>query len=260
MDPRRRPGFTLIELLVVIAIIAILIALLLPAVQAAREAARRAHCRNNLRQMGLAIATYHDAGGQFPPGGWRIGPNKTLVNLAWSALILPGVEQGPLYAGLNLATAYNGQENRTVAAVVLSVYLCPTSRRVEPTVSGRGASDYGGMIGERITSPNNPVKGPLAYDRTFPIAAIRDGTSHTMFVGEASAWPDGQWIDALNVFDQAFAINKAPAFENDLRSDHPGGAFALFGDGHVGFIPETIDVLALAALCTRDGGEIVGDY
>ena len=257
--PRRnaRPGFTLIELLVVIAIIGVLVALLLPAVQAAREAARRAHCLNNLRQMAIALQAYHDSGDQFPPGGWINGPEKKQVWIAWSALILPQMEQAATYDAINIGKGFDSAENRTVAANTLSVYLCPSSRRPDVRVSGRGVSDYGGMYGERITSPNNPPKGAMLYNQTLPIAAITDGTSNTLFIGEAAGWLDGQWLNARNVFDQAFAINQAPSFENDLRSDHPGGAHAAFGDGHAGFIRATIDLRDLAALCTRAGGEIV---
>src|SRR5262245_18858252 len=97
-------GFTLIELLVVIAIIGALIALLLPAVQAAREAARRITCAANLRQVGIALHGYHDAMATFPPGGWEWRPpgNRVRRQLAWSALILPYLEQKPLYDALNL--------------------------------------------------------------------------------------------------------------------------------------------------------------
>ena len=97
----------------------------------------------------------------------------------------------------------------------------------------------------------------MLYDRAFPIAAIRDGTSQTIFVSEDAGWSDGQWIYARNVFDQAFAINKAPAFEDDMRSEHPGGVDALFGDGSARFLRETIAPRPLAALCTRAGGEII---
>jgi prepilin-type N-terminal cleavage/methylation domain-containing protein/prepilin-type processing-associated H-X9-DG protein len=254
----RRRGFTLIELLVVIAIIAILIALLLPAVQSAREASRRIQCFNNLRQMGLALHAYHDLGDRFPPGGWIKGPGKSnIVWIAWSALLLRHMEQEALYNGLNLARPFDNPANLSAAKTVLAVYLCPTAQRPTPYSAGLAAADYGGMFGERITSPNEPPKGAMLYDQAFSIAAIRDGTSNTLFVGEASAWPEGQWINAHNVFDQAFPINKAPWFENDLRSDHPGGAQALFGDGHARFIKESIDARALAALCTRAGGEVV---
>jgi hypothetical protein len=244
-------------LLVVIAIIGILIALLLPAVQSAREAARRAHCLNNLRQMGLALHGYHDTAGSFPPGGWLRRPGEPMRWLAWSALLLRHLEQQALYDSLNLAVPYDHSANTTGSQVVLSVYLCPTSRRDQDRVSGRGACDYGGIYGERITSPNNPPKGPMLYDRAFPIASIRDGTSQTIFIAEDSAWADGQWIFARNVFDQAFAINKGPAFENDIRSDHPGGALAVFGDGSARFLKETMALRPLAALCTRAGGEVI---
>src|SRR3954452_16679883 len=107
---QRRRGFTLIEVLVVIAIVAALIALLLPAVQAAREAARRMQCVNNLKQLGLALQNYESSNNTFPIGsvfGVGVGPCRTLnvgVNCQktpWFVLMLPFIEQGPLYNSFN---------------------------------------------------------------------------------------------------------------------------------------------------------------
>ena len=94
----KRQAFTLIELLVVLAIIGLLVSLLLPAVQAAREAARRVQCRNNLKQLGLALHNYHDSHGVFPIN-YGVGPyNETNLGASWLPRILPQVDQGPLYA------------------------------------------------------------------------------------------------------------------------------------------------------------------
>ena len=110
---RRDGAFTLVELLVVIAIIGILIALLLPAVQAAREAARRAQCANNLRQIGVGMHNYYDAGKSFPSGWNEDGPNvNTAPNLfGWGAFILPFIEQGELYGELNFSIPLNQGTN-----------------------------------------------------------------------------------------------------------------------------------------------------
>src|SRR5271168_825598 len=118
MTWRKRAGFTLIELLVVIAIIAVLIALLLPAVQAAREAARRIQCVNNLKQIGIALHGYHDSYDTFPSGGWISLPSQPQtinMNIGWSAVVLPWLEQNAVYGGLNFSFPYNVAVNSTAA-------------------------------------------------------------------------------------------------------------------------------------------------
>lgn len=254
-------GFTLVELLVVIAIIGILIALLLPAVQAVREAARRASCQNNLRQMGIGLHQYHETLGSFPPGG--IEPRSPLMpngrQLAWSVFLLPYVEQKSLYAQLDTGKAFDASENAHAAATLLTIYVCPSVPQGNQLQSGRAPCHYGGIYGERITSPNSPPKGVMLYDRSIRISEIRDGTSRTLVICEDSESQDGQWINGRNVFDQAFAINQAAAFENDIRSKHPGGANGLLCDGSVRFLAETMELTTLAAICTRAGGEVVED-
>lgn len=255
----QRGGFSLVELLVVISIVALLLALLLPAVQASRDAARRTQCQNNLRQIGIALHAHHASQGHFPVGGleWRPLPTSKQRQLAWSAFLLPYLEQEPLYESLDLSTAFDSPENARGAATLLSVYVCPSSRRGARLVQGRGPCDYGGIFGERITSPNQPPKGSMLYDTELSMEHIKDGLSHTFMIAEDSRFDDGQWINGRNLFDQAFAVNAAPAWENDIRSEHAGGAFAVRGDGSVSFVAEATDLLTLAAQCTRDGGEVV---
>src|SRR5438552_8131033 len=104
---RRRLGFTLIELLVVIAIIAVLIALLLPAVQQAREAARRSQCKNNLKQLGLALHNYHETYGVFPfecgGTGWTGSGTGNWGRLSGTVVLLPFLDQTPLWNQISTA-------------------------------------------------------------------------------------------------------------------------------------------------------------
>lgn len=259
LEPRRHPAFSLVELLVVIAIVGMLISLLLPAVQAARASARRTQCQNNLRQIGLGLWQHHEAKQAFPVGAieWRGAGDPTKRQLAWSALLLPYVEERALFETLDLNTPFDSEANRHGAATILPLYVCPASQRGARLVQGRGPCDYGGIHGERISSPNKPPKGTMLYDVAISIAHIKDGVSNTLIVAEDSQFDDGQWINGRNVFDQAFAINRAPHWENDIRSEHGGGALGVRADGSVHFMNESMDLLVLAALCTRDGKEIV---
>lgn len=155
-----RRGFTLIELLVVIAIIAILIALLLPAVQQAREAARRTQCKNNMKQLGLAIHNFHDvynrfpAGSYAPPGSVAAGGNGPL-NLTWNdhqftgliPQILPQMEQGNLYDSIEV---WKGVDYRPDAANA-GDYLPETRYFVDAATWAAGQAKYGS-----VTCPSDP--------------------------------------------------------------------------------------------------------
>ena len=120
-------GFTLVELLVVITIIGILIALLLPAVQAAREAARRMQCSNNMRQIGIGMHLYHNAYRTFPQGEYS-NPKGLNDNMwAWSALVLPFMEQENITRQLNFGSGFNTSPNEVVGKMFVSTYLCPSA-------------------------------------------------------------------------------------------------------------------------------------
>ena len=248
-----RQGLTLVELLVVMAVVGTLVGLLLPAVNAAREAGRRSSCQNNLRQLGIAFQQYHGSHGTFPVGciEWRPFGDRSQRQLAWGAFLLPFLEEVAVYERLDLSTPFDSPQNAEAAAVILPVFLCPSVSRAVEQIDGRGPCHYGGIFGERIMGPNRPPKGTMLIDSPISIAEIRDGTSRTLLVSEDSEFADGQWINGRNLFDQAFAINAAPAFENDIRSDHPGGANGLFADGSVHFLAESLELPVLAALCTR---------
>lgn len=250
----------------VIAIIGALLGLLLPAVQAARESARRTECQNNLKQIGVGLLLYHDQHSAFPVGcvEWRPWGGTTERQLAWSAYLLPYIEQQSLFESLDLSKPFDDPINADPSSTALAVYICPSAdpSRIKPN-STRGPAHYGGIIGERITGPNDPFKGVMLLDLAISIPEILDGTSFTLIVGEDSLFADGEWINGRNIFDQAYAVNSPkadPTIENDIRSEHPGGANGLTCSGSVHFLTETMDEEVLAALCTRAGDEPIGGW
>lgn len=200
----RRRGFTLIELLVVIAIIAILIALLLPAVQQAREAARRTQCRNNLKQLGLAMHNYHDVYGSLPPGTGGTGPfgvaGTNLGHLSGVVMLLPYLDQGALWKRIAEAPNQGGHPGRITFPHPdsdIPVLLCPSSptptRQVSATDDWGPSRSYLVSLGDETqdyfttaTTPPGPtqLRGAFTYLATFQFRDFTDGTSNTLVMAE----------------------------------------------------------------------------
>ena len=212
---RKPVGMTLIELLVVIAIVGVLVALLLPAVQAARQAAHRVACKNNLRQLGLALHYYHDSFGRFPPAS--SGPIlNTLTHLKAHSLgpfLLPYVEQGRLADQYRWDMSWFEPPNQPVVTTQLKVWQCPSAEpdrvadgsliTVMPPpgklFEGNAAcGDYASMRGidpepalRGLIDPANyqGEEGVLLVNSSARIADIVDGVSQTIAMAECAGRP-----------------------------------------------------------------------
>ncbi len=289
----KRRGFTIVELLAVLAVIALLMALLMPAVQQAREASRRLQCRNNLKQLGLALHQYHDVHGCVPPPAMGVSTDDAF---GWSVSLLPQLDQSALYGLLSplteqwVALDHFQRYGKIVsgADTILSVFQCPSSslpQRSEqvgpgilpPYALGYARSDYRGSRGP------DDQDGLFVSVRYSGISALRfadvtDGLSNTLAIGEASypgqagnQWPS--WaVSPLSHYPWVFSsirvcgINRVPSFagkywvnvpDHDCAiSMHRGIAHFLMADGSVRALSENIDEKVYESLGSRNDGRV----
>jgi prepilin-type N-terminal cleavage/methylation domain-containing protein len=242
----RRPGFTLVELLVVIAIIGVLVALLLPAVQAARESARRTQCKNNLKQLAIAIHNYHDTLRTFPPGYISNNPavpgsstwcqtskGDNSQGAPWTVLILPYAEQKPLHDSFNFNVPFEDDSNlmsgpNDALIVPLKMYQCPSDVRndiqagIVNTTMGKYWSSYFGVqgggaapdCGNTSCSPPNErgmyVTGILYGGSKLGFQNVTDGTANVFLLGE-TRYGSASWATSAKQDGCAYARNLAGA-------------------------------------------------
>jgi prepilin-type N-terminal cleavage/methylation domain-containing protein/prepilin-type processing-associated H-X9-DG protein len=203
-----RSGFTLVELLVVIAIIGMLVALLLPAIQAARESARRSQCQNNLKQVAIAVQSYHDVRKQFPMGRNRIDQKA----VSWAYFLLPQIEETAIYSAYDKNSPVNALANSATMRTPVETYACPTRRKAEanrnfdnndapPAPGDMGVASLGdfaanaglqydtGMLGGDNGAAvfgqyNRRDAGPIFSGSRVGARQVSDGLSKTLAIGE----------------------------------------------------------------------------
>lgn len=257
MSTGRRNGLTIIELMVVIGIISVVVALLLPAVVFAREAARRTSCRNNLKQLGLALHNYHDTFQTFPPSkipafGWegsaecepeevevQDNPGHCTEYASWTAMCLPFLDQNALASRFDNRLPWSHIANRRVVQTSLPVFQCPSAPghlRTDPYhVVGATASDYAAMceVESSIYTDTFGVQDPgeaarfcvLAERLDNPMSSILDGLSNTIAVAECGGRPD-TWVLGKPMSAAQFA-----SYTDDEVVDFGGRYVAAEGTG-----------------------------
>ncbi|MBS0205733.1 MAG: DUF1559 domain-containing protein [Planctomycetes bacterium] len=218
----------------------ILAALLLPAVQQAREAARRTQCKNNLKQIGLALHNYHDTFNLFPAA--HLNDDDGRPRISWRASILPYIDQAPMFNAIVMSEPWDGPTNSQWHATMPPVYMCPSYN-----TTSRANTCYATIVSDHSI---------MGAGKCVPMRDISDGTSNTLLVVEACRM-NIPWMKPQDLDQATFANTGAP---DGLSSSHVGGAHVLMGDGSVRFISQNINTAVLEGLATRDGGEQLQDF
>ena len=243
----RRSGFTLIELLVVIAIIAVLIALLLPAVQQAREAARRMQCKNNLKQMGLALHNYADVHSVLPPSVVLRASGTSLVwSNGWSisARILPFADQGPLFNAIDFDLSYEEPSQQAVASKTIPLFLCPSEIKTEKRLDDGlyfGVNNYGWFTGDWFVwggwTSGRGNRSAFGVNRSRRLSEIHDGLSQTLFASEGKTYQPGQYCNTLSQINNPDQVPPPASDPYAVAPEYYNGSCWLRPDhGHTGWM------------------------
>ena len=244
---KRETGFGFIlPIFLVLLIIGFCIHASMPPLITPRHVARKSICKNNLKQLGLAMHIYYDDNKMFPLPKGDFG--NELPPYSWRIALLPYVEEGQLFERYNFNESWNGPDNASLHSIPMNYFLCPEnlSRTGDDP---RTETDYVAIIGkDTIFSEGQPTK---FHD-------ISDGTSNTLMFGELVN-SDIHWMEPRDLDFNAIS-KRINADGASISSAHEGGANVAFVDGSVRFLSEDIDPEVLRALMTKSGGETVGEY
>jgi|SRR4051812_29992598 len=228
----------LLGCLAVIGIVGVLIALLLPATRNAREPARRSQCANNLKQIAVALLTYEEKYGALPPAHTVDAEGKPLHS--WRTLILPFMEQEPLYQKIDLSKPWDDPANKAAFDAGVPGYGCPSTTAPIMHTVYLAVAVPGGCF-----KPTEPRK----------LSEITDSRANTIMVMEVAEQQAVHWMSPTDSIDFSFMEPKSGA-----RLQHPQGFQAVFVDGSVHFLSVHLQPETLKALITIDGQDVVGDY
>lgn len=272
-----RAAFTVLELLVSVAILGAMFAVLLPAVGSVRESARRMQCTSHLREIGIALHNHHDVLGRLP-AGWTFTADVRSA-YGWAVPLLPYLEQTALFEGIDRNKRLLDPALETARSTSLEIMLCPSdiaqplftlyegadertstlSRPFAPSNSRAlvqlPTANYVGMFGTLESDDSIPAPigdGAFLENRPVRFSEFVRGLTQTMVVGERTmAQVPSTWLGVELAGEDAAArlvgsalegINNPLADECDHSSRHPGGANFLWGDGHVSFVAQDIDL------------------
>ena len=289
----KRRGFALIELLVLAGLIAVIMAVLLPAIERARQDARRVQCKNNLKQLGLALHNYHDTFIVFPPG-WvsKEGGPGLGARIGWQTSILPFVDQAPMFNQIDFNKPPHQADGKPLKTFQtnLTVYRCPVDPATElnPLRGEYATSNYSGNFGDfppRLSplglgdawpgAVDAPMKsrGIFARNSRVGIREITDGTSNTFLAGERGfASGAGIWVGVTDNAHEDDALtdvshrSRPNAGWSSYSSRHAGGVHMLMCDGAVRFISDIIESKpapeqgTYQKLGCKNDGQVVGDF
>lgn len=289
----KKRGFAVVELLVIVGLIALVMTLLLPAIERARQDVRQVQCRNNLKQLGLALHNYHDVFQTFPPG-WvsKEGAPGAGARIGWSTFLLPYMDQAPLYNQINFNGPPHDKDGKPLPLfqTLLAGYRCPTDPApdLNPLRGEYATSNYSGNFGDvpaRLSPlglgdfwPGGVVapmrsRGIFARNSSVRIAHITDGTSNTFLAGERGfASGAGIWVGVTDNAHEDDALtdcshrSKPNAGWSSYSSRHTGGVHMLMCDGSVRFVLDTVDsrpapeMGLFQKVACKNEGQPIGDF
>lgn len=283
-----RQAFTLVELLVTIAIVGVLISLLLPAVQSAREAARLNACKNNLRQLGLAMHNYESTFLQLPPGySYSPAASGNQLGHGWAAHLLPFLEQQTLYDQLDFRLPIFHPNNQLAREKHLEVFLCPTDDLSTDGFIAMGSDQfamacYVANFGPPdLDADQEQRDGVFSRNSATKLRQITDGLSNTLMVGERQNGPfragrelnnhfeyETTWAASvrdiddptddhghMTLFQTGHTPNGPDSDDRDVSAAHRGLAQFLWCDGSVKVVAEEIDLALYTSVSTKAGDE-----